>query len=102
MGTAEKLCCSLATLVFSSLDHVRHLLDCSDQDWQRLLNSASTHGSISLRNSNVLLKLCQNSLASLTYYWVMVRYISKGRFFCQGMSRATPEQLIPYFESQLE
>ena len=45
----------------------RHI---SNQDWQKLLNSASTHGSISKRNSTFLLKLCQNSLANLAYYWV--------------------------------
>ena len=45
----------------------RHI---SNQDWQKLLNSASTHGSISIHNSAVLLKLCQNSMANLAYYWV--------------------------------
>ena len=42
----------------------------TNQDWQKLLNSASTHGSISIHNSAVLLKLCQNSMANLAYYWV--------------------------------
>jgi len=99
---AGKHCSLIASLVCSSLEQVKLLLDCSDQVWLKLLNLASTHGSISPQNCNMLRDVCQHSLANLSYYWVMIRKLGKDRFFCQGMTPATSDQLIQYYEAHLE
>ena len=132
---AGKHCSLIASLVCSSLEQVKLLLDCSDQVshvicmhcsssfvsiqvWLKLLNLASTHGSISPQNCNMLRDVCHHSLANLSYYWVlsnwfmltwlcfhtqvMIRKLGKDRFFCQGMTPATSDQLIQYYEAHLE
>ena len=85
---AGKHCSSVASLVCSSLEHVKLLLDCSDQVsnvccscsfvliqvWLKLLNLASIHGSISPQNCNMLRDVCHQSLANLAYYWVLYSY----------------------------
>lgn len=47
------------------------------------------------------------SLCSLGYVFtfqtqVMIRKLGKDRFFCQGMTPATSDQLIQYYEAHLE
>ena len=79
-----KHCSSIASLVCSSPEQIKLLLDCSDQVscmccsssfmsiqvWLKLLNLASTHGSISPQNCNMLRDVCHHSLANLAYFWV--------------------------------
>ena len=136
MLVAGKQCSFIASLVCSSLDHIKLLLGCSEQVlvvlcvasfyplfilfqvWQQLLDLACKHGSISPQNCKLLRDvLCQETLANLAYYWVatfklhitftlfskvLVRKLGTNRFFCQGISTATPDQLIQYFETLLE
>ena len=81
---AGKHCSLIASLVCSSLEQIRLLLDCPEQVlnlccsslfvsiqvWLKLLDLASTHGSISPQNCKMLHDVCHHSLANLAYYWV--------------------------------